>query len=222
MFDYNRLEKSTNIETSGVFLENDYFKGVKKTEYNLLVNNQQQGTVDKKNMSPQQWAEMMMKNQQKALESPSTFQDKSYLKYNETMNFVERCQPFDPENPTPFFASQLYKKVLEILDLSEGEKLKFFTAVGSHLDYNHGVDAFFKLFNKHGQEISRATIDLSERDKRGKADLLLVVPDNEQDLYDPSSDKFDQKKFAERLEIEALKIKEILKNNNKYHLKRMN
>ncbi len=217
MFNYDRLERSTNIESSGVFLEHDYFKSVKKLPYKQEANDKIDGIDEvSADMSPIERAEMMMKKKQKALETPDDFYKNSYLKYKDAMEIVEKCQPFDPENPTPFFAHHLHKKVLEKLNLDNEDKLKFFTAVGSHLDHNHGVDAFFKLYSKHGEEISRATIDLTEREKRGKADMILIVSDDEQELYDPSSDKFNKEEFEKRLEAEALNIKKILEiNHNK-------
>jgi len=215
MFNPNHFETS-NIAESGNFLEADYFNSVNSGEYKQKADNKINGEVERKEgMSSQEYAEAVMLRKQRALESSGDhYKKEDYINYKDSMKIAEECQPFDPENPTPFFASSLRKKILEKIDISEGDKLKFFTAVDSHLDHKHGVDAFFKLYNKNDKELSCATIDITGREKQGKADITMTMPKEQRDLYDPSSDEFDEKEFNIRLELEADRIIRKLENNN--------
>ncbi len=97
----------------------------------------------------------------------------------EAFEAVERNQPWkDPSDPTPEFANDLHATVAENLELEDYSDLGFYTAVGTHLDYYFGTDAFFKLKIGDGQEIY-VSLDLTSNEHKydAKADVIIHVPD---------------------------------------------
>ncbi len=114
--------------------------------------------------------------------------NENYLDYDNSMVLIEKCQYGDPEKPTVFFAKKLYNYLNDIY----GDKynLKFFISSGiTHLDILHGIDCYFKLYDKEsGEEVSRCTIDLTgNREKdRAKANVLILIEPDVRDKIDPS------------------------------------
>lgn len=78
------------------------------------------------------------------------------------------------------FANDIHALVAIALGLDDWSKLEIYNALGSALDYYHGVDFFFVIGNK------RVTIDLTTNPEKihGKADFILqeIVVDNEEFL----------------------------------------
>lgn len=202
------------IEDSGRFLELEYLGDISKRQYALSVD---------KFKHPQEYlvtseadAERIIARQNKMkMDYSDSFKDESYIKYIPAMNLVEKSQLGDPEKPSAFFAANLRR---ELADLMGSEyKVKFFTALGTHLDTQHATDAFFKLYNLAGKELSVATIDITGRPKTNdKVGLVIEVSQEQRDSYDFDSDNFDKDEFFRRIKDESLKIKEVfLKNINK-------
>ncbi len=103
-----------------------------------------------------------------------------YIPFKKAVEVVKRTQPFaDPANPTPEFANDLRKQVSNLLNLKDNDKkLKFYTAVGSHLDRWHKIDAFLELEDDNGK-ITRVTLDVTINAKKGDeygADIVFLVP----------------------------------------------
>jgi len=74
--------------------------------------------------------------------------DGEYRPYREAMDEVRRFQPGDPSDPECRFANDFHAMVALELGLEDWSELKFYTAVGSPLDFYHGVDGFFEFCGK--------------------------------------------------------------------------
>ncbi len=92
-----------------------------------------------------------------------------YVPFTRALQVIKTHQPWDPSNPEPKFASELRKAVAKELRLSDSRELKFYTAVGSPLDYFHGIDCFFCFEGKI------VTIDLTINPTKQVAKADLVV-----------------------------------------------
>lgn len=127
----------------------------------------------------------------------------SYIPFEKALSVVKFCQPWaDPSEPEPRFANDLHASVAEELCPDDYSKLAFFTAVGSHLDRFHGVDAFFEYKTEVG--IVRATLDITTNPRKEdgyKADIVFLVP---ADGLDP---KLDKEKYGEKVrEVTAMVV----------------
>lgn len=112
---------------------------------------------------------------------------KEYIKYQQAIDLVKKIQPADsdPSDPEPYFASDLFAGLAEDLEIEDYGQLRYYTAVGSRMDFFHGVDAFFEWELDDGRVI-RVTIDLTKNSEKDeyKADLVIQVNDDNLDLED--------------------------------------
>ncbi|MFA4995977.1 MAG: hypothetical protein WC536_02420 [Patescibacteria group bacterium] len=110
---------------------------------------------------------------------------KKYIKYRQAIDLVKKIQPkdSDPSDPEPYFASDLFAELAEDLELEDYGNLRYYTAVGSRMDFFHGVDAFFEWELDDGR-IVQATVDLTMNSEKEdyKADLVIQVKDDDLDL----------------------------------------
>jgi len=92
-----------------------------------------------------------------------------YIPRYQAMDVVRENQPWDPSDPEPSEVNDLHAMIALSLDLEEWASLKFFTAVGTALDYFHGVDAFVEFQGKV------VTLDLTTHPAKqeGKADIVV-------------------------------------------------
>ncbi len=219
------FENIGNIEKRGSVLEYEYFGEVNKFNYSQEA---------EKYLNPEpiqiKTQDDIFRAMQKKYEMhdySESYKDNSYINYKDAMAIVEKCQPGNPESPRVLFANFLRKRVAEILEEQfkdkEGQfRVKFFTAVGSHLDTKHGVDAFIKIYDQEEREVGVVTLDISARDKGfSKTDLLIMINDEERDLYDRDSVKFNKEEFYNKVNNEALNIVHIFENkiNNEKKVK---
>ncbi len=108
--------------------------------------------------------------------------EKRYMKYNEAVSWVKNHQPGESTNPRAPFANELRIELLDLLGLERPEqfnKVHFYTAVGSHLDYFHGVDAFFEFDADNNLPKGRVSLGVTLRDKSGdslKTDIEIWAP----------------------------------------------
>ena len=134
-----------------------------------------------------------------------------YLPYKESIEEAKENQPYeDPSDPEPRFSNDLHATVCEMLGLDDYSKLKIYTAIGSHLDVYHGVDAFFEV--EINGKIHRVTLDVTfnkNKEDGGKADVVFLVP---REGLDPGS-KEDKEEYRNLLDDVALRVAEIFKNN---------
>jgi|GEM_PF-1634153 len=113
-----------------------------------------------------------------------------YIDYDHSRQLVEVCQRdgSQPDRPQAFFARSLYNKLKAELDKIGNYQLEYYTAVSSHLDVKHGVDAYFKVLSS-GQEVAQTTLDVTSNPNKSdgyKADYVSVFP---HDGLDPRDDR---------------------------------
>lgn len=99
-----------------------------------------------------------------------------YLPYKRAKNIVKESQPYeDPSDPDPRFANDLHATIAERLNLDDYSKLRLFTAVKSHFDQYHGVDAFFEFDSQSGRVVIK--LDVTTNPSKGeyiKNDDIIV------------------------------------------------
>lgn len=162
-------------------------------------------------------------------DAQAEFQDvqsfnRKFVPLDRAMNLVEKCQVGDPENPSHFFAHELYQAVKNSF-VSDKYILKFFSATGgTHLDVSHGIDCYFKLYDKEtGKELTRATIDLTQNSAKDstRSDVLIYISRDDREKLDGSrgNDLFDPKFLKEVIEREAEKITNAMIENSQRNKK---
>jgi hypothetical protein len=111
---------------------------------------------------------------------PDTWRKEGFFDEAKSYEWVRQNQTWNPSDPTNKIANELHYKVAEQLGLDDVNELKFYSALGSPLDYFYGVDAFFEIGN------STFTLDLSinPHKKEAKADMVVheEVLDDEKEL----------------------------------------
>lgn len=98
-------------------------------------------------------------------EFPNT---EAYLNFGQSIDLVKKTQPGEnPVSPTADFAADLRKTVSKKLaaipnNFSYAPRdLQYFTAVGSHLDKFHRIDAFMEYADRMTGKKTRALIDIT-------------------------------------------------------------
>lgn len=205
MFRYDSLDQSINrIDNSGTFLEFECFSGINQNKYDaafIPLAHPEEFAANKK-LKDEEMKYFRRKNLIEKYHE-EIYKFGTYLPYNEAIELVKDCQPFNPEKPGPDFAKKLHAAVKTYLEIVEPLSLKFFTAVNSHLDHFHGVDAFFEVSTQDGRVVARTTIDIKKYDpeKEIKADLLVVMTEKEKEMYEK-----DEKAYENKIDEEAKKI----------------
>lgn len=101
-----------------------------------------------------------------------------YVPYDQALGVVKESQPYsDPSDPDPRFANDLHATVADMLQLDDYKKLKLYTAVGSHLDKWHKVDAFIEAETEKDNII--VTMDVTYNPDKGEeygADIVFMYP----------------------------------------------
>jgi len=124
-------------------------------------------------------------------------------------NTQKRIDNVGPSEPETEFADDLFIKVAEELKLEDYFKLKFYTAVNSHLDKDFGEDAFFDLDIGDNKTIT-VSLDLKTNLEEGKkADITINVPSPEHYLI---TRKENSKEYWEIIIEAAKKITKQFKN----------
>lgn len=118
----------------------------------------------------------------------------AYVPFDRSLATVKASQPknWDPHDPSTPVSNDLHALVVDLLD-EEYDNVSFFTAVGSPLDYYHGVDAFIEY---HGQVVT-LDVTINKHKDSYKADVII----GEDDVYNDEG-KINQK----RLLIKAQEI----------------
>jgi len=130
-----------------------------------------------------------------------------YFNFRTSMAMVKESQPFaDPSDPETPFANDLHASVAELLGLENYGQLKFYTAISSHLDFYHGVDAFFELDLGGGNTIT-ATLDVTVNPNKTahKADVVFFWPNVDRKL------KEDREEWADVVNKVAEQVVDILR-----------
>ena len=124
-----------------------------------------------------------------------------YLPYGVALARVRMNQPagWDPKDPATKYMNNLHVLVAEALELEDYGDLKLLTAVGSPLDFFHGVDSLFEF---QGQIV---TIDVTKNPKKlgGKADFILQEDVLEDEILLQSIAESIAKCFGKRVQASA-------------------
>jgi hypothetical protein len=112
--------------------------------------------------------------------------EKRYMKFGESLAWAKEHQPGEPTNPRAPFANEVRIEILDLLALETPEefaKVRFYTAVGSHLDYFHGTDAFIEFDGDAKKNIPAGlvTLGVTIRNKEGeslKTDIEIWAPND--------------------------------------------
>jgi hypothetical protein len=145
-----------------------------------------------------------------------------YIKYRDAMERVKRpgVQPFeDPSDPCEVrFASDLHATLADKIGLEDYNDLRFYTAVGSQLDFKHGVDAFFEVDMNGKTFVITLDVSMNERKKDEsdiKADVLISMPG---DGLDPKL-KEDKEEYHKKLEEVSNEIIDAIEEKYDYNFK---
>lgn len=149
-------------------------------------------------------------------DAQAEFQDvqsfnRKFVPLDRAMALVEKCQTGNPENPSRFFAHELYEAVKDRF-VSDKYILRFFSATGgTHLDVSHGIDCYFKLYDREtGKELTRATIDMTQNPKKDwtKSDVLIFIDRDDRERLDGSknNERFDPEFLKKVIAEETEKI----------------
>ena len=141
----------------------------------------------------------------------------NYVNYKVSIKIAKDAQPYeDPSDPDPQFANDLHATVAELLKLEDYSSLRLYTAVGSHLDVYHSVDAFFELDTDNG--IITVTLDVTKNISKGeehRADVVFQMPP---DGLDPKLEE-DKEQYKEKIDEVSQRvldeIQNILNKNNR-------
>jgi hypothetical protein len=190
----DKIEKGrSSLENTGTRLEQEMLGEVNGRKYKELAYaflhrdelSQTPGSKDEQFERVLRMREAAQKEFENALDLAD--RDK-YIDFRNSVKLVEQSQAGNPENPHPFFAKELHRYIEE--KFSEKYSLKFFTATGgTHLDVVHGVDGFFKLYNREtNSELAMSTIDLTRNNMKDKAraNVLIRLDNEEIERMDPS------------------------------------
>jgi len=192
-------------ENTGQRLETEFLGNVNKSKYNELAYHHLHPVEE--TLSKEQRFEKTLKireEAQAAFEDTLALAEKNkYIDFKTSMSLVEKCQVGNPENPGSFFIRALHNNIKD--RFVDKYILRFFSATGgTHLDVVHGIDGFFKLYDKaSGEELTYATIDITgnELKNKAKANVLLNISPAEKDKFDPSqkNQNFDQAFFDKKI-----------------------
>jgi len=222
----NTIERGrTALENTGTRLEAEFIGEVdgikyKKLAYEFLHQNEIKEEMAKAKTPGEKFEQMMKIKEaaQKEFENVLALADRDkYIDFKNSVKLVEQSQSGDPGKPSRFFSAALYNHIKN--RFADKYILKFFTATGgTHLDVVHGIDGFFKLYDKKsGQELALATLDLTGNafKDRTRADVLISIDQDDREKYDPSKDNgnFDKEFFNEKIEkFSEMIIQALLEN----------
>lgn len=129
-----------------------------------------------------------------------------YVNFKEALKFVRQHQrPGNPENPKEFFPHDLLNYLRADESLKEAMPnavYRFDTAIGSHLDRFHGVDAIIECKpDPADNRVFVVTLDVTiNTSKEGgyKADVIIIL---ESEGLDPTDENYKEvvSKYAEEI-----------------------
>lgn len=138
---------------------------------------------------------------------------KDYVKFNEALRYVRNHQrPGNPENPKEFFPHDLleYLRADESLkEIAPEATYRFDTALGSHLDHFHGIDALIECKpDPNDNRVFIVTLDVTTNSgKEGgyKADVVIIL---DKEGLDPGDTDYKEivAKYAEEIKDQLLTV----------------
>lgn len=104
-----------------------------------------------------------------------------YIGYDHDMGLIRDNYIQEPTNPEKPFAKELRMAVIDDLGLNTNEEMsrvRFYTSVGTTLDYNHGVDGWFEFDLEKGGT-RKITIDVTTNPNKDtwKANIIFQRED---------------------------------------------
>ena len=130
-----------------------------------------------------------------------------YLTYESSLAVVKATQgennPTDPDRP---FANDLHATVAQELSPEDYSCVRFYTAIGSPLDFYHGVDGVIEFSLPDGSAFV-VTIDITTNPEKleYKADIVVQVP------FDGLDREVDKEQYAEVLSAAAQRVVEAIR-----------
>jgi hypothetical protein len=112
----------------------------------------------------------------------------------------------------------LHATLADKIGLEDYKDLRFYTAVGSQLDFKHGVDAFFEVDMNGKTFVVTLDVSMNERKKDEsdiKADVLISMPG---DGLDPKL-KEDKEEYHKKLEEVSNEIIDAIEEKYDYNFK---
>jgi methionine aminopeptidase len=138
--------------------------------------------------------------------------DKRRYKYSNFVKAVkivkdiqDKIGHWNPKEPATKIARSLLESVASNLK-NRGGNLRFYSSVGTLLDYKYGADCFFILTDKDCEAIVTIDLTISRTKRKSKADIVLTADD----LRDDSRYHKIMEMVAERL------IRKIIKSHRRY------
>jgi|GEM_PF-1304401 len=125
--------------------------------------------------------------------------ENGYVKFKDSLNLVRDNYDGDPTNPEKRLPHDLLVEIRcrifgdEFSD-EEGDRLKFYSAIGTPLDLYHGIDGWFEFIDLANRQVI-VTVDVTENlekasaGDKNKADLIIV--DTEDERFLGNVDKVD-------------------------------
>jgi hypothetical protein len=122
-----------------------------------------------------------------------------YIRYKDAVTLIHQIQP---ERPTYFMAElrdrieyiiqdsdELLSSHEEAAQLLKDATVEMYTAVGTSLDYHHGIDGFAELTCPQCEEPYRVTLDVTGNPEKtySKSDIIVYVGKDDMDLEDHKS-----------------------------------
>lgn len=100
---------------------------------------------------------------------------RGYMPYNRAMTLAKNLAVWDPTDPAPRQANNLHFYVCEALGVEDYSQVRFYSALGTPLDFYHGVDCWVEF----GGRV--VTIDLTANIHKDhhKADVVVHPEDLE-------------------------------------------
>jgi len=128
-----------------------------------------------------------------------------YLPREKSIEYVRKFYAQDPHNPQKPIAQELFRALLKKLSIKDAEKLSFYSAIDTPLDFFHGTDGFFELDNV------RLALDLTanlnkDEDENFNVDFVLYpFSDKTKDEYSYSQEMEEVSSFLAKMFREKIK-----------------
>jgi hypothetical protein len=104
----------------------------------------------------------------------------NYSNFRKAVGVVKDIQNkignWNPKEPSTEIARVLFESVASHLE-NRRENLRFYSSVGTLLDYKYGTDCFFILKDREYEAIITIDLTINRRKRKSKADIVLTADD---------------------------------------------
>jgi hypothetical protein len=114
------------------------------------------------------------------------------LPFQDAVAYAKQIQKIDPDKgispacPAAYFANDLHAAIAEKLGLDDYDELKYYTALYTSLDWDHGIDAFFES----GARRVTFGVTLDPHRTESKADLTFLIDEDDLILEGPERKRY--------------------------------